>query len=83
MICMRTDVCGDTNGSDLKTGGIKLSRRKKNAENDENIKIYPDIVPGLSHSILDTQINEIPERGGKTNPDKGGSNIKNNRGWSK
>lgn len=59
-----------------------MSRRKKNDENDENIKIYPDIVPGLSHSILDAPNTAAPKRSNSTGADKG-SNIKINRGWSK
>lgn len=62
-----------------------MSRRKRHADTDENMKIYPDVVPGMSRSMMDSQtVAEPKRRGAKTSSVRmGNDTTKNNRGWSK
>lgn len=62
-----------------------MSRRKRHSDTDENMKIYPDLVPGMSRGIMDSQtVAEPKQHNAKTSSVKlGNDTIKNNRGWSK
>lgn len=62
-----------------------MSRKKKHEDNDENMKIYPDVLPGAPRGLPDQQIVPGPKRGGvKANSVRmGNDTVKNNQGWSK
>lgn len=62
-----------------------MSRRKRHTDTDENMKIYPDVVPGVSRSMMDSQtLAEPKQRSAKANSVRmGNDTTKNNRGWSK